>query len=222
MDTRSRGRRSVTTVVVAAVLIIGSFAPVAHAAPKGKPPVTPPGVPPGQPFQALQKQIDALDVRLDALEAVAPQAGIMWINQLDLKAGAAVSSLDAVTAGLVLTAAGAGGDVARTGLEVPLGYGLTGVTVCYVSGASGSFIDAVEVVEHTVPSTFPPTTTVLASSAPVPPAAGSSSCVHAETAAAVDPSAGGPLFLSLGLAYTGADAVTIDAIGIYLEPLGAP
>jgi hypothetical protein len=214
-------KRSITTTAAAA-LVVGALASLAHAAPKGKPPVTPPGVPPGQPFQALQKQIDALDGRLDALEAAAPQPGTMWINLLDLKAGAAASSLDAMAAGLVLTAAAAGSDVAQAGLQVPLGFAVTGVTVCYVSGAAGSFIDTVQLLELAVPPAVPPVTTVLASSAPAPPPVGSSDCVDAETAAAVDPSAGGPVFLSLGLTYTAAEAVTLWAIGVQLQPTAGP
>jgi hypothetical protein len=222
MQKRSRWQQSVTAVVATAVLIVGVAVPLAHAAPKGKPPLTPPGVPPGQPFQALQRQIDALDVRVDALEAAAPQAGIMWINQLDLKAGTATLSLDPLAAGLVITGAGAGVDLAQVGLQVPLGYSLAGVTVCYVSGAAGSFINAVQLFELTVPPAVPPTTTLVASSAPAPPLAASASCVDAEAAAPVDPSADGPVFLSLGITFNEAEAVVIRAIGLHLEPVSGP
>jgi hypothetical protein len=216
MRNRSTWLASLISVFVCGVLAVGVAAPSALAAPKGKPGITPPGVPPGQPFQALQRQIDGLDKRVDVLEAAAPQPGLMWINPLDFRAGASTLSLDLAGPGLVVTGAAAGADVVQVGLQVPLGFSVTGAKVCYVSGAT-SYVSSVQLLQYGATPTLPPAT--LLSSSPAAPTANTLVCVDPTPIAGVDPSAGGAMFLSLGVTFgAAADAITIRAVGLHLEP----
>jgi hypothetical protein len=216
-----------TIVMTCGIFATGVALPAALAAPKGKPGVTPPGVPPGQPFQALQKQIDALATRVKTLEAAAPQPGLMWINPLDLRLGAAsllTASLDPVDGvgqdGLVITAVGAATEALQVGAQVPPGFAVTGVKVCYLSGAAGGRVGGAQLVEFAVPPAVPGT--VLLNDAFVAPAASASTCADSTTVVSVDPSAGGPLYVSLGLTFTGADSIVIRGIGLQLEPVAGP
>src|SRR5262249_16306451 len=127
MRNRSSWRAWVTLVLTGVVLITGITVPAAQADPKGKPGLTPPGVPPGRPFQALQKEIDALSTRVTTLEALAPQSGLMWVNPLDFLAlGSSTLALDPTGPGLDVTGAAAGSDSVQVGLHVPLGFSVTG------------------------------------------------------------------------------------------------
>ncbi len=218
--------RWISTVCACAVLVAGAAFP-ASAAPKGKPGVTPPGVPPGQPFQALQKQIDALAGRVKALEAAAPKAGVMWIDPLSLSlpgTSLGTTSLDPVATGaqqgLAITGAAVGTDVVQVGLQVPLGFAVTGVTVCYLSGANGSSVNNAQLVQFAVPPALPPA--VPLTQALAAPGTNVTSCVETTTAVSVDPSAGGPVYLSLGLNFTAIETIVIRGVGLQLEPSAAP
>ncbi len=203
---------AVTLVGVALVLVVAG--PPALAAPKGKPGVTPPGVPPGQPFRALQKEIDALQGQIDALK---PQPGLMWINPLDLLAGSSALALNATTAGLDV-ATGVVGDVLQVGLQVPLGFNVTGAKVCYQEGAQGAFVSGVALLQNPSPvPTAAPAALVTTSFAA--PGVGVVACLDTSPAISVDPSAGGALFLELQITPAlFSDVITIRAIGIQLEP----
>jgi len=213
--------------LLAAVVVTAAAVPSALAAPKGKPGVTPPGVPPGQPFQTLQKEIDGLTTQVQALQATAPQPGLMWINPLELTLGFSSTStavLDLVGSGtqqgLVVSSTGLTADVLQTGLQVPLGFAITGVRVCYASGATGSFVNAAQLVEFTVPPTLPgatPLNDVLSS-----PGNATITCVDTTSAVSVDPSAGGPVYLSLGLTFTANEALVIRGVGLHLSPVSHP
>jgi hypothetical protein len=213
------GRRKpwtyLTALLASAVLIVGLGAPAALA--KGKPGGGPPGVPPGQPFQALQKEIDALAARVTTLEAAAPQPGLMWINPLDLRAATSAVALDATGPGLDVTSAGAGSDVVQVGLQVPLGYAVTGVRVCSVSGTASSYVSSVQLLQYAATPTTPPA--LLASGAPGAPGASTLTCFDTTPIVGVDPSAGGAMFLSLGITFTAADTVVVRAVGVHLEPV---
>jgi len=215
MRNRSHWLRCLTFSLVSAVLLAG-IVPSALADPKGKPGVTPPGVPPGKPFQALQREINALDVRVTALEATAPQAGLMWINPLDFRAaGASTLALDATGPGRAVTGAGAGPDTLQGGLQVPLGFAVTSAKVCYVPGPLGSFISSVQLLQYAALPATPPGTAVDTAFVSSP---GALSCVDTTPAVSVDPSAGGALYLSLGVSFSGAEAIVIRAVGLELAP----
>jgi hypothetical protein len=209
MRNRSTWLVSVIAVSVCAVLVIGAAVPFAFAAPKGKPGVTPPGVPPGQPFQALQKQIDALAVRVKALEDAAPQPGLMWINPLDFVAVAGAPAILAV-AGPGLQVTGAIGDVVQVGLQVPLGFAVTGARLCYNSALASSV--NVQLLQDTDPPGVSAGLLGSSSSATAPPVV----CVDTTLTSSVDPSAGGAM--SLWLTFTAADTIVIRSVGLSLTP----
>ena len=230
MTPRSSATKFLTTVLTCA-FVVGAIAGPGFAVPKGKPGVTPPGVPPGQPFQALQKEIDALTTRVKALEATAPQPGLMWINPLDLRLGAGsglTTGLDRLgdglgQDGLLVTAAGAiDTEAVQVGLQVPPGFAVTGVKVCYVTGAAGGGVSGAQLLQLTLPPALPATTPVLGDPLPVPATAGTSTCADSTTAISVDPSAGGHLYLSLGLTFKGAESISIRGLGLQLEPVAGP
>jgi hypothetical protein len=216
MRNRSSWLLSVIAVSVCAVIVVGAGLPSAFAAPKGKPPTTPPGVPPGQPFQALQKQIDTLgaavtdlDARVDALEAAAPTAGLMWINHLAFVAVAGPPTLSIVAGpGLQVTAA-AVNDAVQVGLQVPLGFAVKGAKVCYTATAAFN----VQVLQDPVP----PTSAALPLVTSLPGSSGPVVCVDTSLALPVDPSGGGAMSLGITLP-TVASTVVIRAVGLYLEP----
>ena len=202
----------------------GTAVPAAFAdkPPKGNKPV-----PPGQPFQSLLKLLEALGVRVDALEAAAPQAGVMWINPLALQVvpggtAGTVASFQAVgpaAGGLVLTATGAGSDTVQAGVQVPLGFVVTGVTVCYVPGAALSFVSGAQLFQFALPPTAAaqPLNDALGA-----PATAAAVCVDSATAVSVDPSAGGPVYLSLPLSFNAGEAVIIRGVGLQLSPISTP
>ncbi len=84
-----------------------------------------------------------------------PQTGIMWINHLDLLPGdsSVITSFNAVSSGvgggLIMsnttgdTATGGGNKVVEKGLQVPPGFLITGVRVCYELSNARSFIDQI-------------------------------------------------------------------------------
>ena len=219
------------TVALAGVVLIAGIAVLpAQADPKGKPGVTPPGVPPGKPFQALQSEINGLTTqvntlttevttltsRVAALEALAPKPGIMWINTLDfLQKGTSALGLDTTGPGLDVKGAGAGSDTVQVGLQVPLGFSVTGARVCYVPGTLGSFISSVALLQYAATPATPPTAVV---DTPFAASPGVLSCVDTTPAVSVDPSAGGALYLSLGITFTAAESVVIRAVGLHLTP----
>jgi hypothetical protein len=228
MRNRQSWRAFVTAVVVGSALVAGTAVPAAFAA---KPPKGDKPVPPGQPFQALLKLIEALGARVDALEAAAPQEGLLWINPLALQTplsggvpGIATASFEAIgpagSAGLVLTASGAGSDVVQAGVQVPLGFVITGVRVCYVPGPALSFVSGVQLFQFAAVPTVPPAqplNDLLAA-----PGSTAVLCVDSATVVSVDPSAGGPVYLSLPVTFNGAEAVIIRGVGLHLSPVSAP
>ena len=226
MRSSSKGVRWLSTVCACAVLMAGVASP-ALAVPKGKPGVTPPGVPPGQPFQALQKQIDALAGKVKALEAAAPKAGVMWVDPLGLSpAGTSTTSvaLDLVGSGaqqgLVVGGSGAGDDVVQVGLQVPLGFAVAGVRVCYQAGPTGSSVSSAQLLQFGVPPALQPASPLNQSLTGLD--AGETDCVDTTATVSANPSTGGPLYLSLGLHFTAAEAVVIRGVGLLLAPVAGP
>lgn len=99
---------------------------------------------------------------------------------------------------------------------MPLGFAVTGAKVCYVSGALASFISSVQLVQYGATPTVPPATLVNQSFAA--PLATTLSCLDTTPITGVDPSAGGAMFLSLGITFNAAEAIVIRAVGLHLEP----
>src|SRR2546428_12700495 len=69
-----------------------------------------------------------------------PQTGIMWINHLDLLPGDSSVIMSNTTGD---TATGGGNKVVEKGLQVPPGFLITGVRVCYELSNARSFIDQI-------------------------------------------------------------------------------
>src|SRR2546428_6332640 len=69
-----------------------------------------------------------------------PQTGIMWINHLELLPGDSSVIMSNTTGD---TATGGGNKVVEKGLQVPPGFLITGVRVCYELSNARSFIDRI-------------------------------------------------------------------------------
>ncbi|HXV85951.1 MAG TPA: hypothetical protein VD793_04595 [Gemmatimonadales bacterium] len=207
------------------VLVAGAAVPAAFGA---KPPKGDKPVPPGQPFQALLKLIEALGVRIDALEAAASQPGLLWINPLALQVpppggtALATASIQQVglSGGLVVTPTQIGTAVAQAGVQVPLGFAITGVRVCYVPGVS-SFVSGIQLFQFAGPPAAPPLSLVLSDPLGAP---GSSDpvCEDSATAVSVDPSAGGPAYVSFPLTFGAVEPLVIFGAGLHVSPVAAP
>lgn len=174
----------------------------------------PPG--PGNPLAALQSQINALQTQINNL---APEANLLWINHLGLMAdpadGLLVSHASASSGLLIRAAVGTVTDKGlEVGLQVPPGYRITKVNICYqVSGTSS--ISHINLSQLTSPGA---TTTVLTDNV----AKVSTTPACADSAAAVTPvdPINGAVRLNIGVSLANIiDQIVIRAIGLYLEPL---
>jgi hypothetical protein len=150
--------------------------------------------------------------------ALAKQPALMWINPLDLHATLGTLTLaPGNNPGLVLTTPLSTGDNLLVGLQVPPGFAVTGVRICYEPGAQLSSVGGVTLFQHSVPPTVPATvllqeTFVLVNNTPL--------CVDTTTAVSVDPRESGPLFLRMTIHYIAAESITIRGVGLHLDPVG--
>ncbi len=184
---------------------------------------------PGNPLASLQSQINQLNTTVGELQSqidqLAPQANLLWINHLGLMADPA----DLVTASQATAPlAGASGLLIQTtalvpiadkglemGLQVPPGYKIAKVNVCYQSSAIGTFISSINLSQLTAPGIATPVLTD-----PTDQTSTIAVCVDSTPAAtAVDP-LNGPVRLNIGVTFGNIiDQIVIRAIGLYLEPL---
>jgi hypothetical protein len=156
------------------------------------------------------------------------QATLMWINPLDLLPGDASvqTSFNAVSSGvggglsgLIVgssttgdTASSGGNKVIEKGLEIPPGYLVKGVRVCYESSNARSFITQIRLSQVQ----DPPSSAIvrlddgtdLTNPGPI--------CVNSQSTA-IDPKAGA-VFLSLRTNFGNtSDLIVIRALGLFLE-----
>ena len=151
---------------------------------------------------------------------------VMWINPLELLAGdpTVKTSFNAINSGvggglsgLIIGStttgdtSGGGNKVVETGLQVPPGYLVKGVRVCYESSAKGTFITQIRLSQVQNPPSSAVVVlddgTDLTNTGPV--------CVDSK-ATSVDP-AKGAVFLSLRLNFGNtADRIVIRALGLYV------
>jgi hypothetical protein len=183
----------------------------------------------------LQSQITSLQSQIDALTP--PPTALMWINHLDLVAGdtdvltsfnATSSGVGGGLSGLIIQSSTAG-DVSvsggnksvEKGLEVPPGWKITGVRVCYELSNARSFITQIR-LDQVQP--VPSTAVVLLDDATDQTAPGPV-CVDSTslpTAFAIDPSTGGVRlnlrvnFDAAGVVGAGADRIVVRAVGLHL------
>lgn len=127
----------------------------------------PPG--PGNPLASLQQQINQLQQRVGALEALANQPELVWINHLDLTPGDSTvqtsfsstsSGVGSGLSGLIIQSTtlgevdSLGGNKAlEMGVQVPPHFAVASVRVCYESSSSASFISQIRLAQLDTPST---------------------------------------------------------------------
>ena len=158
---------------------------------------------------------------------VAPRKRIMWINHFDLLPGdsSVLTSFNAISSGvgggltgLVIqsttvgdTGAGGGNKVVHMGLEVPPGYSIKGVRVCYELSNKRSFITQIRLAQVNDP---PSSATVMLDDGTDQTAVGPI-CVNSTTTT-VDPSLGAVL-LSLRVNFGNtSDKIVVRALGLHL------
>ena len=156
------------------------------------------------------------------------RASIMWINHLGLLAGdpSVRTSFNAINsgvggglAGLVITSTApgdtaptGGNKVVETGLEVPPGYLIRRVRICYELSNPRSYISQIRLAQVQNP---PSTATVLLDDATPQNAAGPT-CANS-TPTLIDPSRGEvTLALRTNFADTG-DSIVVRAVGLVLS-----
>ena len=155
---------------------------------------------------------------------------IMWINHFDLLPGDASvkTSFNAVSSGvgggltgLVIESTttgengqGGGNKVVHMGLQVPPGYSINGVRVCYELSNKRSFISQIRLAQVKNP---PQTASVLLDDATDQTSPGPI-CVDS-AATSVDPSAG-EVLLSLRVNFGNtSDKIAVRALGLHLSPV---
>ena len=153
----------------------------------------------------------------------------MWIDHLALLAGdpSVKTSFDAVNSGvgsglsgLIIqsstigdTAQGGGNKVVETAVEVPPGFKVTGVRVCFENSNTRSYINQIRLAQVQNP---PATASVLLDDATKLNANGPV-CVDSQPPASIDP-ANGPLLLSLRLYFDStADKIVVRGLGLHLS-----
>ncbi len=171
-------RKLLSLAVIAAVIVTGSI--TVTSANAGIITI-PSDYPNGKPFQfiagalnALQDQINTQQTQINNLQGQIgpqnPKSTTEWINYLGFLSGdsgttvsynAVNSGVGTGLAGLIVQsntvgdiATGGGNKVISTGLQVPPGYNVNGVTVCYESTNSNTYIDQVRISQlQSTPST---------------------------------------------------------------------
>jgi hypothetical protein len=213
--------RFLASSLAVTVCILGAAVPAALAKKPNPPNNT--QLPNGRPFQLIQGMIDGLDARVDALEAAAAKGGTMWINPFDFTAGTVgLEAAGAATPGLIVSALGVAVDTLQAGLQVPLGFAITGATVCYAPGAAGGFVSSVSIAKN---SLTPPFGSSALPTAAAPSAPSGPICESMTLDTPYDPSdgvTGGPAYLAIGVSFSAADSLTIRGIAVLLEPVAAP
>jgi hypothetical protein len=161
---------------------------------------------------------------------IRPQKKVMWVNHFDLLPGDAsvTTSFNAVNSGvgggltgLVIqsstigeNAQGGGNKVVHMGLQVPPGYSIRGVRVCYELSNKRSFISQIRLAQIQTPPSSAAVllddATDLTNPGPI--------CVDS-AATTVDPSAG-EVLISLRVNFGNtADKIVVRALGLHLSPI---
>jgi hypothetical protein len=173
-------------------------------------------------LKVMNDDIDSLTAYVEALETAGLQPNLLWINHLGFSADPN-TRLSASFAGNPL--GGFGGLLIRavfpiadqslvTGLQVPPGYNVTKVRLCYQLSSAASFITHIKIVQLTTASTGIEGLADLGDQTNVSPL-----CVDSARAALPINPANGPLRLDLGVTIADPeDLIVIRAVGLYLEP----
>jgi hypothetical protein len=170
----------------------------------------------------MSSDIDSLTAHVEALEGAALQPHLLWINHLGFSVDPA-TRLSASFAGTPL--GGFGGLLIRAvfpvadqtlaaGLQLPPGYNVTRVRLCYQLSSAASFITHIKILQLATAGSGIEVLTDLADQTSLNPV-----CVDSTPAAAPISTANGPLRLDLGLTMGNPeDLIVIRAVGLYLEP----
>ena len=178
---------------------------------------------------ATTSKTKAASVKKDRPKA-ANKSPIMWINHFDLLPGdpSVKTSFNAVNSGvgggltaLVIestttgeNAQGGGNKVVHMGLQVPPGYSIRGVRVCYELSNRRSFISQIRLAQVQTP---PQTASVILDDGTDQTNPGPI-CVDS-AATAVDPSLG-EVLLSLRVNFGNtSDKIAVRALGLHLSPV---
>ena len=191
----------------------------------------------GNPFAAMQQQLNALSARVQQLEAPAPsEKALMWVNHFALLPGDAdvVTSFNSTTSGVGTGLTGlviqsstpgensvsGGNKVVHMALQVPPGWLLRGVRVCYQLSDPKSFISQIRLAQVQDPPAFAlvhlDDATDLVAPGPV--------CTDSAmlTGAEIDPAKGSVLislrvnFSATGVLGGGAHRIVVRALGLHL------
>jgi hypothetical protein len=189
----------------------------------------PPG--PGNPLAALQQQINQLQQRVGALEALANQPELVWINHLDLTPGDSTiltsfsstsSGVGSGLSGLIIqsTTLGEidslnGNKALEMGVQVPPHFAVAGVRVCYESTSSASFISQIRLAQLQ----DPPSTALVKLDDPTDLTNPGPICVDSTAAPVpVDPVLGA-VRLSLRVNFgVLTDKIVVRGLGLHLVP----
>ena len=174
-------------------------------------------------LNSLNASVNALNVRVANFEAAAPKAHLLWISHLDARPreahGLTTSNGTPIgaTSGFVIRPVALGVDrVLEQGLQVPPGFAIKKITLCYQASNAGSYITHIKLTQLTTPDAY---SEVF--NDPGDQASTLAACVDSmEAPALVDPNQG-PVRLNLGVTFTNlTHLIMIRAIGLYLEPVG--
>jgi hypothetical protein len=159
--------------------------------------------------------------------AIPPKKMIMWINHFDLLPGdpSVTTSFNAVSSGLGLTglvvhssttgenASGGGNKVVHMGVQVPPGYLIKGVRVCYQLSNKRSFISQIRLAQIQTP----PSSAVVKLDDGTDQTNPGPICVDSQPTT-VDPSLG-EVLLSLRVNFGNtSDIIVVRALGLQLTP----
>lgn len=218
----------VAAVAMFGLLATGSISTPVFAANRGNSGL-PPG--PGNPLAALQQQINQLQQRVGALEALTNQPELVWINHLDLTPGDSTiltsfsstnSGVGSGLSGLIIqsTTLGEidslnGNKAMEMGVQVPPHFAVAGVRVCYESTSSASFISQIRLAQLQ----DPPSTAVVKLDDPTDLTNPGPICVDsAATPVPVDPILGA-IRLSLRVNFgVLTDKIVVRGLGLHLVP----
>jgi hypothetical protein len=162
-------------------------------------------------------------------EAKSPAKEVLWINHLALLAGdsSVKTSFNAVSSGvggglsgLIIqsttvgdTASGGGNKVVEAGLQVPPGYLVSGVRVCYELSNARSFITQIRLAQLQ----NPPSSAVVKLDDGTDQTNAGPVCVNSQ-ATSVDPAAG-EVLLSLRVNFRNtADRIVVRGVGLLMTP----
>lgn len=174
-------------------------------------------------LNSLNAGVNVLGARVDAIEVAAPKPHLLWISHLDAHPreahGLATSNGTPIgaTSGFVIRPTALGVDrVLEQGLQVPAGFAIKKVALCYQVSNPASYITHIKLTQLTTPDTF-----AEVFNDPGDKMSASAACVDSMDASTLVDPAQGPVRLNLGVTFTNlAHLIMIRAIGLYLEPIG--